>query len=756
MGHASHAERLKFRNTQKKIRRIARASEPVLLHEFFEKQVVLRPNKAAVEHNGQLLTYAQLNDEAAQIANLLRQRGVRPGSLVGLYMAKSCRLYAALLGVLKAGAGYVPLDLKFPVQRIQAILEDAAVEIVITEGAAGEAISPHVSAELIDLNRESDGDVFSPAEARVARPNDICYVIYTSGSTGNPKGVLIEHRNAVNFIKALHKVYGLKEDDRVYQGFSIAFDASVEEIWAALSLGGTLVVPSEETLRSTLDAAEFITAQHVTCFSTVPSFLALMKPDLPTLRLLILGGETCPPDLVARWARSGLRMLNTYGPTEATVVATAAECVPGEPVTIGVALPGYETYVLDDNQLPVKPDEYGELYIGGESVARGYRNLPELTAERFVPNPFPKAGAAPRLLYRTYDRVRLAEDGRLQFIGRVDSQIKIRGFRVELSEIEAVLMEHPSIRLATANIVQLGNSPEIAAYVVLAEGVAELERRGISELLRSRLPDYMVPKYLDILEEIPTTTSGKVDRKMLPLPHTLLDQSKRVVVPPATALERTIADVWEGALLIAPISIRDDFFLDVHGHSLVAAKIVTELREKLKTVLISIRDLYKHRTIEKLARYLESVGIEIESEIKPAESTKQPSFSALPPLARSRWICAALQLIGLLAFYGAISAPGVFAIILVLKVLGGEIEWSAAAEMATTMGFVIWPAWLALSIALKWIIIGRYKPGRYPVWGFYYFRWWLVSRFQQLSWSLMFVGTPLMSSLLSFDGCQSW
>jgi non-ribosomal peptide synthetase-like protein len=736
------------------VRRMARASEPTLLHEFFERQVILRPNKTAIECNGQSMTYAQLNERAARIANLLRERGVRPGSLVGLYMAKSCQLYAAVLGILKAGAGYVPIDIKFPLRRTQAILDDAAVEFVISEGAAGETISPRINAEVVDVDKELNSELLRPAATTAPKPNDICYVIYTSGSTGTPKGVLIEHRNVVNFVRAIHKAYGLNEGDRVYQGFSIAFDASVEEIWAALSLGGTLVVPSEETSRSTLDAAEFITSQGVTCFSTVPSFLALMKPDLPTLRLLILGGEICPPDLVTRWARPGLRMLNTYGPTEATVVATAAECVPGEPVTIGTALPGYETYVLDNNQVPVKSGECGELYIGGDSVARGYRNRPELTADRFVTNPFLKSGAPSRSLYRTYDLVRLTEDGRLQFVGRADGQIKIRGFRVELSEIEAVLMEHPSIRLATANIVQLGGSPEIAAYVVLAEGVAELERGGVSELLRGRLPDYMVPKYLDILEEIPTATSGKVDRKMLPLPHQLLDHSRRVVVPPATALERTIAETWESALLVAPISIHDDFFVDVHGHSLVAAKIVTELRGKLRSARISIRDLYEHRTIEKLAQHLESVGIAMESEIKSTKTTREFGSSAQPPLPRVRWICVVLQLIGLLALYGAISAPVAFAILLVLNVLGGDIEWSAATEIATASGFAVWPTWLALSIALKWIIIGRYKPGRYPVWGLYYFRWWLVSRFQALSWSPMFAGTPLMSIYYRLMGAK--
>ncbi len=717
--------------------------EPVLLHEYFERQVALRPDKTAVECNGEAITYSQLDEEANRIAGELRNRGLRQGSLVGLYLKKSCRMYAAVLGALKAGAGYVPIDTKFPVGRVRAILEDAAVAFVLSEGGLGEGLASHVGAEIVDLNKAPSSSAAPSNMPAVTMPSDICYVIYTSGSTGTPKGVVVEHRNAVNFVRAMQKVYGLNEEDRIYQGFSIAFDAAIEEIWAAFSLGGTLVVPTEDVAVSPQDAADFISAQRVTVFSTVPSFLALMKPELPSVRLLIVGGEACQPGLVSRWARPGLRMLNTYGPTEATVVATAAECLADEPVCIGRPLPGYEAYVLDENRLPVKAGECGELYIGGASVARGYMNRPELTAERFIADPLTKSGR----LYRTHDRVRLNEDGRLEFVGRADGQVKVRGFRIELSEIESVLMEHPAIRLAAVNVFDAGAAPEIAAYVVLADGVAELERGSVCDLIRSRVPDYMVPKYLDVLSELPTAVSGKIDRKQLPVPHSLLADTKRDVVPPETPLQHALADAWERGLLVSPISIRDDFFTDLHGHSLVAAKIVTELRESLKTVRVSVRDFYLHRTIENLARYLHSIGVTVTNEADDRAAKENPGSSspAQPPLPRTRWLCAAMQLPGLITFYAVASYPVVLSIVLILKGLDGEISWPVAAELLTFLGFAVWPSWLLLSVALKWLVIGRYKPGRYPVWGFYYFRWWLVSRFQALSWSHMFVGTPLMS-----------
>jgi len=724
--------------------------EPKLLHEFFERQVALRPGHPAVECNGVTLSYAELDELANRIAASLHARGVRPGALVALYLEKSHRLYAALLGVLKVGAGYVPLDPKFPIGRIQNILEDAGITTVISEGELGQAMQPHVSAGVMLLETELADEglrASPPIVPVVVTPADACYVIYTSGSTGRPKGVVIEHRNAVNFVRALHSVYKLEPRDRVYQGFSVAFDASVEEVWGAFSIGGTLVVPTEDISRSTFDAAEFINAKRVTFFSTVPSFLAMINTELPTVRLLVVGGEACVPELVSRWAKPGRRMLNTYGPTETTVVATATECLAGQPVSIGTALPNYVTWVLDDELRPVPPGESGELYVGGDGVARGYLNRPELTAERFVEMSGKAAGEPAGRLYRTFDLVRLAENGDLQFLGRADAQIKIRGFRVELSEIEAVLMEHPAIQAAAVNLVEFGNLKELAAYVVLEADVTDLDRDGVAGLLRRRMPEYMVPRYLDIMSKLPFMTSGKVDRKLLPPPSTLLVGANRNVVLPATDLERAVAAIWEKVFQMSPISVEDDFFLNLRGHSLTAAHVVSEMRSQMNTLQVSVRDLYTHRTIRALASHLQKLGVGVKAEgaedmANRVASSGAEAKAALPWM---RWPCAALQLFGVLAFYTVVASPVLFLVIAVLKVLNDEMTIERAAQLATIVGFLLWPSWLLLSIALKWIVIGRYKPGRYPVWGFYYFRWWLVTRFQALSWSEMFVGTPLMS-----------
>ena len=365
----------------------------------------LRPDHPALECDDDVLTYGELDRLANGFATALQSRGIGTGDLVALYAEKSSRLFAAMLGILKAGAGYVPLDPKFPLSRVLGILEDADIAVAICERNLSDALAGQTAAALMMLDEIDEAPAAPPLQPVAVAPDDLCYVIYTSGSTGRPKGVLIEHRNAVNFVHSLRTVYRLTADERIYQGFSLAFDASVEEIWAAFSLGGTLVVPSSDIARSAFDAADFINTRNITYFSTVPPFLAMIAEDLPTVKLLVLGADVCPPELVQRWATPTRRLLNTYGPTEATVVATATECMPDKPVTIGRALPGYSAYVLNEKMEPVATGNCGELYIGGASVARGYLNRPNLTAECFVANPFDADGSSPRL-YRTRDLVR--------------------------------------------------------------------------------------------------------------------------------------------------------------------------------------------------------------------------------------------------------------------------------------------------------------------------------------------------------------
>lgn len=729
---------------------------PRVLHHFFEDQALRRGNEIAVEFAFETRTYAELDRHANQIANTLVKRGVCPGDLVALYLKKSPRLYGAMLGILKAGAGYVPIDPRFPLERIRAILEDSGARAIITEHALADELVGHVETPLFRLDLE-DGAIScqrtdAPVLARESAPEDLCYVIYTSGSTGRPKGVMIEHRNAVAFARSLKTVYQLGPDDRIYQGFSTAFDASVEEIWGAFSRGGTLVVPTEDVERSPSDVADFINAKQITYFSTVPTMLSMIDRELSTVRTLVLGGEACSSELVARWATPGRRMLNTYGPTEATVVATWSECAPDRPVSIGVPLPDYSAYVLDEAMQPVAPGASGELFIGGPGVARGYMHLPELTDQRFVPNPFGTDTGG--RLYRTYDHVSLGHDGELYFLGRLDDQIKIRGFRIELSEIESVLLQHRGIQAAAVRVVDTKALKELAAYVVCDGGDCALDRKALAQLLRERMPSYMVPQYLDVVSSLPTLPSGKIDRKQLPAPQRLLIDVD-VVVRPQDDLEQRVAEAWQQAFRIPELSVESDFFLDLGGHSLLAAQAITLVRRHTGSTRVSVRDIYEQRTVRALAAHIRKSencdgrtfpAAAAASGQQPAEPQTTPSEAAFASVhAAERWTTVAVQSLVAAIYYGIIASPIAYLALMATSVVDGHMDWSVAAAITTAVSFAAWPMLLLTSIAVKWIVVGRYEPGRYPLWSFYYLRWWVARTFQKLAWAEMFNGTPLMS-----------
>lgn len=721
------------------------ASAPTRLHEAFEREAARRPLHAAIEHCDTTLCYASLDAHANQIAAWLQDMGVTNGDLVGLYLNKSPRLYAAMLAILKVGAGYVPIDPRFPLDRITAIHEDADLKTIVTEGTLADKIG--CTQELPIARLDDEADVIAtmatlPIQpARAISPSDICYVIYTSGSTGRPKGVMIEHRNAVAFIETLDSVYKLNQDERVYQGFSIAFDASVEEIWAAFSLGGTLIVPHDHIEKSPADVAEFINDKAITYYSTVPTMLSMIESDLPSVTTLILGGEACSNELVTRWAIPGRRMLNTYGPTETTVVATWSECRPGYEVSIGKALPGYTAYVLNEDMQPVSAGEEGELFIGGEGVGRGYRNREQLTEERFLTDPFSSEPGGK--LYRTNDHVRLGEDGDLYFIGRLDGQVKIRGFRVELSEIEAVLLEHPEIQAAAVAVVDGEEFKELAAYILCPNGESALNRDELLATLSARVPPYMIPRHLDVIDELPMMPSGKVDRKSLPRPITPL-RGEGEIVPASTPLEANIAEIWAKTCSLSEVSVTADFFMDLGGHSLVAARVVSKLRATYPRVAVSLKDIYENRTVRKLAETLAKRGVDVQdaslTNSDPIET--EPVEPNVGPV--TRWTTATLQAVIALVYYGLAAAPLTFLCLLIKRVIEGNLDIYQAAGIATVASLVAWPSFVLLGIAIKWAVLGRARPGRYPVWSFYYLRWWTATRFQSLGWPNVFTGTPLM------------
>jgi non-ribosomal peptide synthetase-like protein len=767
-----------------------------LLHEIFEQQAARTPDNIAVIEGARQITYRQLDECANRLAHLLRSRGIGRDSFVGILIGRSIDAYTAILATLKAGAAYVPLDPEYPADRVTYIRADGGVALVLAtaewgrrlQGAVEYSSHPRCSATILDEGKSGRGgdpadvrpptpalphagggrtspepdesiliideiaaELASQPETRLSRndtqatPGDLCYVIYTSGSTGKPKGVEIEHRSAAHLVRAERWLFDVQPGDRVYQGFSLAFDASVEEVWLALACGAALVTATPEMAHAGPALAGLLTQARVTVLSCVPTLLAMVNDDIPTLRLLIVGGEACPDDLVRRWHRPGRRMVNTYGPTEATVIATFADCRPDHPVTIGRPLPNYSAYILDANLRPLDEGETGELYLGGVGLARGYVGRPDLTRERFIASPFPGNGTGTRL-YKTGDRARFDGEGNIEFLGRADGQIKLRGFRVELSEIDAALLKCPGVQSAACTVHELAPGlTHLVAYVVPHNGDALAPER-IRAALRTGLPAYMIPTIIEPIERLPTLHSGKVDRQALPVPR-LRPEAADAESTARTAGERKLLAVWKTLLAPMPVTVHDDFFTELGGHSLLAARMVSELRGDPQFARLSMMDVYNDPTIEKLAARFPFAPTE-----KPTAASRGPALAASDPPADGRkpvsaarhFLCGLAQAAGLYFILGFFALQWLAPYLTYTWMIEEDFAWPEAVLAALGSLIVVYPVMLVLAIVVKWTVGGRYRPGSYPLWGVFYFRWWFVNSILSIVPVDYLTGTPLL------------
>ncbi|MFY9575010.1 MAG: amino acid adenylation domain-containing protein, partial [Blastocatellia bacterium] len=560
------------------------------VHRLFEEQTARTPGAVALRFDGQSLTYAELNARANQLARYLQTAGVGPEVLVGIYLERSFEMIIAMLAVLKAGGAYVPLATEYPTQRLEYMLEQAHVKTVLTGERMLENVGEH-KWQAICLDRErrliaeqSDGNLLG-----CAHTGNAAYVIYTSGSTGRPKGVLIQHESLLAYTLGAAREYALRSDDRVLQFASIGFDASAEEIYPCLTSGACLVLRTEEMLISPSLFLQRCREWQVSILDLPTAYWHELVANASaedwsqarTLRLVIIGGEQANPERVRDWnkqANGGVRLVNTYGPTEATIVSTIFELPAlweslGQ-VPIGRPVRNAQCYVLDEQLQTVPIGVIGELYIGGFGLARGYVNHPDLTAEKFIPNLFSKQGGA--RLYSTGDRVRYLPDGALEFIGRADNQIKLRGFRIELGEIEAVLSSHPGVRRAALLMHERGASGgQLVAYV--ERGQEPLSAGDLREHLKERLPQYMFPSAFVMLDRLPLTAGGKIDRRALPDPEASLVEAG-VYEAARTPGEELVASTFAEILEIERAGIHDNFF-DLGGHSLLATRVVSRLRK---------------------------------------------------------------------------------------------------------------------------------------------------------------------------------
>ena len=559
-----------------------------VLHELFEARVDREPEATAVVFGDQRVTYRELEARANALAHRLIEVGVGRDSVVALVQDRSVDMVVAIVGVLKAGGAYLPIDPEAPADRVRYLLEDSRAAAVVTTSAhVGELEHRHVIA--VDELR----DRAAPRPPRRCEPHHLAYVIYTSGSTGQPKGVLVEHRNVVHFIFAEKESFAIRSSDAILQTSSYTFDASIDQIWLALTSGAKLVLVGKQLLLDPAELSRVIVAEHVTHVDTVPALLAELSPMLPSVRQVVVGGETCPVAIARAWSRT-TRFWNEYGPTETTVGSLRHLVDPavdlGARVPIGRPIGLTRVYVLDWGGCPVPVGVRGELFLGGAGVARGYLGRDQLTKERFVADPFAAGGGA--RMYKTGDVVAWLPDGSLEFFGRVDSQVKVRGFRIELGEIEAALEKHPDIAGGAAASV-LGRDRLVAHYVA----TRSLDAGELRAHLAQSLPAYMIPDFFVQLDAFPRTVSGKIDRKALPAPK--LDAGD--VVPPANPIETELRAIWSRVLAIPEdrIGVTRSFF-ELGGHSLLVMQLLARMREKLGVVLAA-KTIFEHPTIRAIA-----------------------------------------------------------------------------------------------------------------------------------------------------------
>ena len=614
-----------------------------LFHQLFEMQVEQTPEAIALVFEDEQLTYRELNSRSNQLAQYLRQLGVGAEVLVGICIERSCAMVVGVLGILKAGGAYMPLDPSYPQERLSFMLSDAQVSILLTQQQwVDRFVTQGYKWSFISSTR----DAYTIATTTIGtRPHSVtpdlldanenyynlAYVIYTSGSTGKPKGAMVQHQGLCNLAAAQIQVFNLQPQNRILQFASLSFDASIFEMVMALQIGATLYLAREEILKSLPALVRLLQEQQITHVTLPPTVLSVLPAaDLPALKTVVCAGEVCSADIARRWA-AGRRFFNAYGLTEATIWSTIDEfnCMSDRP-TLGRPIANTQVYLLNSELQPVPIGTTGELYIAGDGLARGYLNRPDLTAERFLPHPFScQPGAR---LYKTGDLARYQTNGKLEFLGRKDSQVKIRGLRIELTEIESAIAQHPAVResVVIAREDEPGDSGEskwrkpplriqdkrLVAYIVCIsvenrynpQQASSVGAQDLGTLLRcflkEKLPEYMVPSAFVVLEVLPLTPNGKVDRRALPAPDPLRAEPENSFVAPRTPMEATLAHIWADLLNLEQVGIYDNFF-ELGGDSLLSMRLMEQIYQQCDREL-PLSALFLAPTVERLASRLQS------------------------------------------------------------------------------------------------------------------------------------------------------
>lgn len=758
------------------------------LHDLFDDRIRTfgffgQRNAIAVDNGEDQLSYKELDKLGNKIARHLIKEGVKAGQRVALLCDKSFYLYATMVAISRLGASFVPLDASFPDERIDYILSDSEASHVVVSARFLTRIRNisrnviAVDADVEQLERLSG----RPLSSDITIPSDAeCYVIYTSGSTGKPKGVRIMHSNICNFLLVARDEYGYLASDRVYQGLTPAFDYSFEEIWVPLLCGATLVPAPEDVNLLGEDLAEYIEDNKITALCSVPTILNTIERPLKCLRFLMVSGEGCPQDLADKWARKGLRFLNTYGPTETTVTATFSVLTPGKRVNIGVPLPTYSVFIANPDEAELTAlGSVGEICVGGIGLAPEYLNLPRQSCEVFVKDFAGIPNNPSGKVYRTGDLGRINNEGEIECLGRKDSQVKIRGYRIEVEEIEAIArgMEPIGQVVVQAHEVEQGRS-ELVAYYTLQADSAEFDQSRLHATLRQNLPGYMVPAFFEELEVMPLLASGKIDRKKLPAPSgSRLLASGVEHQAAASDTEKLMARVLGKILKVEQVSTGAHFFDDMGANSLIMARFLSKVNKELKPVRITMKTLYQNPDIASLASQIDtipkadpaSVGTRsgdetfnsessvTSAELKLIRNTRQPAAKRAPVRLPARdagrfeyFKCGALQCLFLVA-----------AIVLTTAILtmgyhyvNGAATWLDAYRRSAIFGLTAFIGGVGILIAVKWLAIGRFDTKPIALWSVAYVRFWIAKTVIRWNPMNMFIGSPLYNLYLRALGAK--
>jgi len=730
-----------------------RPDEPILLHQFFERSVRNWSDRNALDlppgrgrSVRRQLTYAELDRQSRALAMHFSAMIDRERVVAILLPRSNEHLFVSQLAVLRSGAAYTCIDPAFPDEQVKAILEDSEAVAVLTDEAGKSRLSncaQHVANVFDVAPMIADGSSSSViSQPDWLTPESLAYVIYTSGTTGRPKGVMIEHRSIANLVASDIREYELGPGDRVVQNSSSAYDSSIEEIWLALATGATIVVADDDTVRLGPDLVDWLRDERITVLCPPPTMLRTLgheapETKLPDLALIYCGGEALPDDVAHRWAK-GRRLENGYGPTECSVTAVRTRIVLGEPISIGWPITGMKAWVLNASLEEVQDGEKGELCLGGVGLARGYWNRPDLTAAKFPTHP--RLGR----IYRTGDLVHRAQDGSLFYHGRIDSQVKLRGYRVELEAVEARLAECEGVREAACTVQKKGAQQILAAFVV-PEDHSELSFDNLKASLRRVLPAYMVPTRFAMLPELPTTIGGKLDRQQLPV---IEDDSRDNghKVGARNEIEAKLETALRDVLRTKAISVHDDFFNDLGGDSLHAAELISLLRDDSVTESITVRDLYEARTIEALAL---RVRAENNDAYEQPQELRERGEPLIATVLQTAWLLAGL-------FTGSvITYVAGFKLLPWLIGSLGLLRTIVLAPGIALAALVIYlPVSVLVSVLVKKILIGRYRPLRAPVWGSFHIRNWMVQRTVRIvPWRLI-EGTVFQAGALRMLGAR--